>query len=140
VSAVVRPAVGESLPELVIEGVRDEHIQMIALILRDSNPIHFDLDAVRAAGLGERAVNQGGSTMAYVMTMVTTWAGGRGALSSISCRFGGLVVAGDDVVCGGTVTEVAVSAAGSTIATCEVWADVRGGRRAIEGVATVALT
>jgi acyl dehydratase len=112
------------------------HIQVIALILRDSNPIHFDLNAVREAGLGDRAVNQGGTTMAYIMTMLAEWAGGREAITSISCRFRGVVHAGDTVECAGTVTHVEPTDAG-TLVTCQVWADVRGGRRAIEGTATV---
>jgi acyl dehydratase len=136
-SAPVVPSVGDSLPVHVVRDVKDAHIQQIALILRDPNPIHFDLEAVQAAGLGDRAVNQGGSTMAYVMTMLTGWAGGRGALRSISTRFRGTVVAGDDVICSGTVTSVRQLDGGAAEVACDVWADVDGGRRAIEGTALV---
>ncbi|HEY9264296.1 MAG TPA: MaoC family dehydratase [Mycobacterium sp.] len=128
--------VGDILPSYVVTDIRAESIQIIALLLRDSNPIHFDLDAVRDAGLGDRAVNQGGASMAYIMTMLTQWAGGRSVIKSISCRFRGTVHADDTVECSGTVTHVETTEAGPLV-TCQVWADVRGGRRAIEGTATV---
>lgn len=129
---------GAPLPALLVKDVRAEDITAVALILRDPNPIHFDLDAVARAGLGDRPVNQGGSTMAYVMNMLIEWAGSRSAIRRISCTFRGNVFAGDDVEVGGTVTAAHDTEAG-VLAECEVWADVVGGSRAIVGTATVLL-
>jgi len=129
--------VGARLPERHITAVNAEHIKQVALILRDSNPIHFDLDAVAKAGLGDREVNQGGSTMAYVLDLVTEWAGSRAALRTVSCSFRSNVFAGDDVVVGGEVTAITEDAAGALVE-CTVWAEANG-RRAIQGSATVAV-
>lgn len=130
------PTVGDELPVQLVQAVREEDIRMMALILRDPNPIHFDLDDVAAAGLGDRAINQGGATMAYVMNLLTEWAGSREALRSIECSFRGNVAAGDDVSVGGRVTAVEPTTDGVLVGV-EVWAEVVGGRRAIAGSATV---
>lgn len=131
-------AVGTELPVVVTESVRADDIKLFALILRDPNPIHFDLEAVRSAGLGERAVNQGGATMAYVANYLADWGGSRAAIRSLNCSFRGNVFAGDDVAVGATVTSVAWSSEGMTVE-CDVWADVVGGRRAISGSAVLFL-
>ncbi|MFE6509473.1 MaoC family dehydratase [Nocardioides sp. NPDC057767] len=137
-TAPVTTAPGSPLPGLLVENVRAEDITTVALILRDPNPIHFDLDAVARAGLGDRPVNQGGSTMAYVMNMLIAWAGSRSAIRRISCTFRSNVFAGDDVEVGGTVTEAHDTDSG-VLVECDVWADVVGGPRAIAGTATVLL-
>lgn len=129
--------VGTRLPERRITAVSPDHIKIVALVLRDSNPIHFDLDAVARAGLGDREVNQGGATMAYVLDLLTEWAGARGALRRIDCSFRVNVFAGDDVLVGGEVTAVTPDGA-DLLVDCDVWAAVDG-RRAIVGSATLAL-
>ena len=129
-------SVGTELSPLRVDAVRRDDIKLMALILRDPNPIHFDLDAVAEAGLGDRAVNQGGATMAYVMNLLTGWAGSRAAIQRIRCEFRGYVFAGDDVEVGGRVTSTRATDAG-TVAEVDVWADVIGGRRAVLGSATV---
>lgn len=129
---------GTIIPAQTVSAVRSEDIAMMALILRDPNPIHFDLAAVVASGLGDRYINQGGSTMAYAMNLLADWAGSRAAIKSIRCSFTGNVFAGDDVQIGGTVQAVR-SENGVTLADCDVWAEVVGGRRAIVGTATVQL-
>jgi acyl dehydratase len=127
---------GAALPPHVIASVREEDIRLVALLLRDPNPIHFDLDAVARAGLGDRAINQGGATMAYVIDYVAAWAGSRQAIRTIECSFRGHVAAGDDVALGGTVTALTPGEEG-VLVDLEVWADVVGGRRAISGTARV---
>ncbi len=127
---------GTELPVRVIESVRDEDIRLVALLLRDPNPIHFDLEAVARAGLGDRAINQGGATMAYVIDYVVAWAGSRDTLRTIECAFRANVAAGDDVALGGCVTSVTPVEDG-VLVDLKVWADVVGGRRAISGTAQV---
>jgi acyl dehydratase len=132
------PAVGDAVPGLRVADIDADKIKIMALILRDPNPIHFDLDAVRAAGLGDREVNQGGVTMAYIVNMLAAWAGSRSAVRTIDCRFSANVFAGDEILVGGTVTGVRPEA-GRYLVECEVWADRADGTRAIGGRATVAL-
>ncbi|PYE12446.1 acyl dehydratase [Williamsia limnetica] len=127
-------AIGTEIPRFQVKAVSGEHIRQMALILRDPNPIHFDLDAVAAAGLGDREINQGGVTMAYIVDMLTAWVGSGAALSGIKCRFRGNVRAGDEVIAGGVVTDISGGAA-----VCDVWADLADGTRVLDGAATVAL-
>ncbi|WP_244975951.1 MaoC/PaaZ C-terminal domain-containing protein [Nocardia huaxiensis] len=128
---------GTPLPERRIDAVNPDHIRIVALVLRDSNPIHFDLGAVARAGLGDREVNQGGTTMAYVLDLLAEWAGTRSALRRIDCSFRANVFAGDDVLVGGEVTAVTEDGSGLLV-DCDVWAEVDG-RRVIAGSATLAL-
>lgn len=130
--------VGAELPRRTVSGVSADHIAIMALVLQDPNPIHWDLDAVRAAGLGDREVNQGGATMAYVTGMLADWAGSRSAVRRITCRFTANVFAGDDVVTGGTVTALE-AVEGGRLVTCDVWADRADGVRAVTGTAEVLL-
>lgn len=99
------PLVGAVLPEWQLAGVRESDIFLTALILRDPNPIHWSRAAVRAAGMGDRHVNQGGATMAYVMNLLQSWVGSRSDVLELSCTFRGNVLAGDPVTVSGTVTE-----------------------------------
>jgi acyl dehydratase len=131
--------VGDTLPERRISSVSPDHIKMVALILRDSNPIHFDLDAVARAGLGDREVSQGGATMAYVLDLLAEWAGSRSALRTISCSFRANVLAGDDVTLSGEVTEVSAHQRGRLV-NCAIWAALPDGRRALQGTATVLIS
>ena len=50
--------------------VEPSAVSRIAQILRDPNPIHFDPNAVRAAGLGVRPINQGPANLAYAVNML----------------------------------------------------------------------
>ncbi|WP_342661546.1 hypothetical protein Rruber_05344 (plasmid) [Rhodococcus ruber] len=127
---------GYDLPTFVVDEVSGEHIRQVALILDDPNPIHFDLAAVAAAGMGTREINQGGSTMAYIVNMLTAWTGSRSALKRIKCRFRDNVRAGDTVTAGGVILEVTGRGA-TRRALCEVWADRGDGRRVIDGTAIV---
>jgi acyl dehydratase len=127
-------AVGTLLPAFVVDEVSGEHIRMLALLLHDPNPIHFDVAAVAAAGLGDREVNQGGATMAYLYDMLIRWTGSRDCVRSLQCRFLANVFAGDTVIAGGVVTAVR-----ALEVDCDLWVDLRNGPRAVSGSATVAL-
>jgi len=130
-------SVGTQIPAFVVEQVSGDHIRMLALLLHDPNPIHFDVAAVTAAGLGDREVNQGGATMAYLYDMLIAWAGSRRCVRSLQCRFLANVFAGDTVVAGGVVTAVR-DEPGAREVDCDVWVDIERGARAVSGSATVA--
>lgn len=98
--------VGAQLPPFVVESVSAEKMKLMAALLQDPNPIHLDPEAVRRLGLGDRVVNQGPANQAYLVNMLTRFAGGPGALREITVRFLGNVHAGDRVECTGRVTAV----------------------------------
>jgi acyl dehydratase len=126
---------GAELPPLVVESVDPEKMKLVAALLRDPNPIHFDAEAVRKAGMGDRVVNQGPINQAYLVNLVIGVAGGPERLRSIAVRFLGNVVAGDRVECRGRVA--AVDEAAGTAA-LEVEARV-GDAPVLAGTAVVAL-
>jgi acyl dehydratase len=124
--------VGQELPGLVIEAVDPEKMKLMAALLRDPNPIHFDADRVRELGMGDRPVNQGPSNLAYLLEMVTRSSGGIPTLRHVAVRYLGNVFAGDRVVCRGRVAEV-----GDGVVTLEIQALVED-RPVLQGTVTVA--
>ncbi|MDL5157396.1 MaoC/PaaZ C-terminal domain-containing protein [Actinomycetospora termitidis] len=83
--------------------VRAEEMKLLALLLRDPNPIHLDADAAAALGFGPAVVNQGPANLAYALThLVRSRPGER--LVAFDARFHATVVAGDVVrpVCDAT--------------------------------------
>lgn len=129
-------AVGDRIPEWRLESVSDARMRLLAAILRDPNPIHWDRDEVARRGLGDRLINQGPTNVGYVCNAILAWAGPR-ALRSLTVRFTANVFDGDTVVAGGEVTGVA-PAGDEVLATCAVWLDRGDGTRAVEGDAVVA--
>jgi acyl dehydratase len=130
-------AVGDSLPPWEMKRVSPERMKLLAAILRDPNPIHWDPAEVARRGLGERTINQGPTNLGYVINMLMAWAG-PASLRHIAARFTANVFSEDCVVAGGTVTALRESS-GERLADCEVWLDRSDGTRAVAAVATVAL-
>lgn len=126
---------GQAVEPLVIESVDAARMKTMAAILGDPNPIHFDVDAVRALGYGDKPINQGPLNMAYLLEMVSRFAGGPDAIVRFSARFLGNVFAGDRVECTGTVAAVDAQAGEAQLA---VTAAV-GERPVLSGTATVRL-
>jgi acyl dehydratase len=130
-----RPEVGDHLPVWELEEVSTERMKVMAAVLRDPNPIHWDREELVARGLPPRLINQGPINLGYVTNMLEAWAG-RGSLRRLEARFTSNVLEGDRVRAGGDVTAVREHA-GRLLADCEVWLDIDGRGRAVEGVATV---
>ena len=133
--SAVRYEVGQQLPPLTIDDVSADKMKLMAAILRDPNPIHFDAAEVRALALGDREVNQGPSNMSYLLNMVTRWSGGVATLRSVAVRFLGNVFAGDSVDCVGTVAAIDDD---TGLVTLDVAARV-GDRVVLQGSVVVAL-
>lgn len=130
--------VGTLIPAWDVDSVDPEKMKVMAALLGDPNPIHFDVAAVKALGMGDRVVNQGPLNMGYVMNMLMAWAGSAECIREIQLRFRGNVVAGDRVRASGTVTAVRDDS-GVRLADCEVVLEVVGGAPALTGTATVAV-
>lgn len=76
--------------------VRADEMKLLALLLRDPNPIHLDPDAAAAVGLGRACVNQGPANLAYALTHATARRPDA-TLTAFDARFRATVVAGDVV-------------------------------------------
>lgn len=130
-------AVGTEVPPLEVT-VDAEKMKVMAALLSDPTPIHFDARALRALGMDERPVNQGPLNMGYLQTMLTRWAGGRDRLLDFRVRFLGNVLAGDVVRGTGVVTAVRDTDQGR-VASCDIALEVVGGAAALAGAAEVLL-
>lgn len=132
-----RPAavVGDEIPPLELR-VDGEKMKVMAALLADPTPIHFDTRALARLGMGDRPVNQGPLNMGYLQTMLARWAGGRDRLLTFRVRFLSNVLAGDVVRAHGTVTDVRETERGR-VATCDIALDVVGGSAALSGSAEV---
>lgn len=124
-------AVGEALPPFEVASVYPAAMQVWARLLHDPNPIHLDVAAVQAAGLGDRRINQGPANLAYILNMLTR-AFPDMCVSATDVRFMANVLEGDRVTAGGTVTAV-----DATSVNCDVWLEVDGRGRALSGTAAL---
>jgi acyl dehydratase len=130
-------SVGMALPQWSLAEVSGERMKLLAAILRDPNPIHWDAGEVARRGLGERTINQGPSNLGYVVNMLMAWAGPT-SLRRLEARFTSNVFEGERVLAGGVVT--AVNEEGhELLVDCDVWLDRGDGTRAVAATATVAI-
>jgi acyl dehydratase len=132
-------AVGDTLPEWVMESVSAQRMKTMAAILRDPNPLHWDRTAVESLplGLGKRTINQGPLGLSYMINMLHAWMGPQ-SIRRIIMRFPQVVLDGDHVVARGTIT--ALGNDGDTpLAQCDIW--LEHGERGVllKGTATVSL-
>lgn len=124
-------AVGDALPPFTIPAVSPDAMKDWAVFLADPNPIHLDVEVVKAKGLGDRLINQGPANVAYMMNMLmTAFPGGR--IEKMDSRFLDNVYAGDSVIASGTVTAIE----GDRI-DCEFTLDVTGRGTVNVGTATI---
>lgn len=126
-------AMGDPIPARVVEEVGTEQMKTMAALLHDPNPIHFDVDAVKSLGMGDRPVNQGPTNLAYVINALVDWSGDVRTIRNVACRFNGNVFAGDHLEAAGVVTDVGDDD-GVTTVECDVWL-VRGEDRVVTGTA-----
>jgi acyl dehydratase len=135
----VNADIGTELPPFVVESVPVEPMKTVAALLRDPNPIHFDVQALQSLGMGDRPVNQGPTNMAYVTNMLIRWAGDPAAVRGLRVRFLGNVLAGDRLVARGVVKGVREEG-GTRLADLDVWLERSEDDRVLDGSAVVALS
>lgn len=128
-------SVGDKLEPFVIESVDPQPMKVMAAILQDPNPIHFDTAVTRELGIGDHPVNQGPTNMTWLLECVSRFAGGPDRIRSFSIRFLGNVFGGDRFEVTGEVTAVD-EAAGEAELTLSATA---AGRPALGGTARIAL-
>lgn len=126
-------AVGDAIAPFTIESVSAEAMKDWAVFLADPNPIHLDVEVVKAKGLGDRVINQGPINVAYMMNMLlAAFPGAR--IETMDARFLDNVYAGDRAVASGRVTAVD----GNRVQ-CEFSLDIEGRGTVNAGTATILL-
>jgi 3-hydroxybutyryl-CoA dehydratase len=128
-------SIGTALKSFRIESVDPEWMKTWAVALHDPNPIHLDVEAVKAKGLGDRVINQGPANLAYMINMLKGAIPGC-AIESLDVRYVDNVFGGDAVEAAGTVTDVSSGAKGQKI-TCDIWLKADARDLVIKGVAVV---
>ena len=132
-------AVGDRIPDWVMDSVCPARMRTMAALLRDPNPLHWDRDAVAALplGLGRRTINQGPLGLSYMINMLHAWAG-PDCLRRIVMRFPQVVLDGEHVVARGEITALRDDN-GETLAECSIWLQHEERGVLLEGTATVVL-
>jgi len=123
--------IGDALPTFVIESVSPEAMKDWAVFLADPNPIHLDVEVVRAKGLGDKVINQGPANVAYIMNMLMAAFPGA-QIEAMESRFLDNVYAGDRLIASGAVTAIE----GRRVS-CDISLTANGERPVISGIATV---
>jgi 3-hydroxybutyryl-CoA dehydratase len=124
-------SVGDMLPPFTIESVSPEAMKQWAVFLADPNPIHLDVEVVKAKGLGDRVINQGPINVAYMMNMLMAAFPGA-KIEAMDSRFLDNVYGGDKALASGKITAVE----GNRIS-CEFTLDVEGRGTVNSGTATL---
>jgi acyl dehydratase len=130
-------AASQELPEWILDAVDPEKMKVLALLLADPNPLHFDPAVAPRLGIAERPVNQGPSNMAMLANLVRS-AFPDGRLTRLSVRLRGSVVAGESVRAHGSVVDRWTTPDGAPALRCEIALDA-GGRTVLAGDAEVVL-
>lgn len=120
-------SIGTPIPT-VSTRVDSGRMKVFSLLTDDPNPIHWDVTAVAALGLGDRLINQGGLNVAYVVNAVAEWAGSPAKIRELKVRFLGNVFEGDEVRAGGTVV-----ATEGNLVTLDVWLERSDGTACLRG-------
>jgi 3-hydroxybutyryl-CoA dehydratase len=128
---------GTDLGPWTVEHVEPDKMKTFAVVLADPNPIHLDPEAVKAAGLGDRVINQGPASFGYVLNMLSKALPGA-TIRELNVRLTANVFGGDRVIARGRVDDVQPDGDGQLVR-CSVWLDINDGRRALRGTATVSL-
>lgn len=124
-------AVGDALPPFIILSASPDAMKHWAVFLADPNPIHLDVDVVKAKGLGDKRINQGPMNVAFMMNMLmAAFPGCR--IASMDSRFLDNVYEGDHLTASGTVTAV-----DGNHVSCEFTLDVAGRGTVNSGTATL---
>ena len=130
-------AIGDRIPEWVMEHVSAARMRTMAAVLRDPNPVHWDPKLVAQLGFGERTINQGPLGLSYMINMLHAWTGPT-SIRRIVMRFPQVILDGEKVTACGEVTGLRAEN-GERLADCRIWLAREGSEPPLEGTATVAL-
>jgi len=119
-----------ALGEWTCPEVPADPMKVLALLLDDPNPLHYDREAARRAGFAER-VNHGPSSIGMLLNIVRR-AFPEGRIVRYDVGLVGSVLAGQTVRASGAVVGREPVAAGERL-TCEVELRVDGGGLALHG-------
>ena len=127
--------VGASLP-IVELGPMDRFDYIpIALILRDTNPLHLDRVYAQERGLSD-VVQQGPLNQAYLYRYFASWLHDPWDLVATKMRLAANVFPDDVLQCGGEIVELSEAPGGGGLVSCAVWQRNQDGQIILKGEAS----
>ncbi|HXG20796.1 MAG TPA: MaoC/PaaZ C-terminal domain-containing protein [Methylomirabilota bacterium] len=109
----------------------------VAVILRDTNPLHLDRVYARERGLPD-VVQQGPLNESYLYRFLTEWLHQPWDIRKTKIRFAANVFPGDLLTCGGTITRKHREN-GEPRVDCQIWQQNQKGEKILVGEATFTL-
>lgn len=125
--------VGDTLTPFSINA-SPEAMKDWAVFLHDPNPIHLDVEVVKAKGLGDRVINQGPANVAYIINMLLSHFPSC-SIENMESRFIDNVYGDEQVETNGSITEISEDN-GSLLISCDIGLK-SDGRDVITGNAVV---
>ena len=113
----------------------------VAIILRDTNPLHLDRVYAQERGLPD-VVQQGPLNETFLYRFLTDWLHHPWDIRKTKLRFAANVFPGDMLTCGGVVTRTYHADAEPTnepLVDCEIWQRNQKGENILTGEATFTL-
>jgi acyl dehydratase len=126
--------VSMALPSVELNRMDRYDFIPIALILRDTNPLHLDRVYAQERGLPD-VVQQGPLNQAYLYRYFTSLLHDPWDLVATKMRFAANVFPDDILTCGGKVLALVPEEAGGGIVTCAVWQRNQRGETILKGEA-----
>jgi acyl dehydratase len=132
--------IGDEMPALVKEPIKQIQLTRYAGASGDFNPIHQDAAFAKSAGMGD-VFAHGMLSMGFVAQSVTDWLG-VGSVQKVGVRFAALVRLGDVITCRGKVVAKRPAkevGRGQGVVDLELWAENQKGEKVVTGKATAAV-
>ena len=95
---------GEDIPSVVIDGVRGDDMKLIAALLQDPYPVHFDPKAAEEHGYPD-LLNQGPANLSFLLQPVLNACESPTDLRGFDTRYESMVFAGETVEATATVAD-----------------------------------
>ncbi len=121
-------SVGDALPTLT-KKVRLPDMMAYGAATCDFARIHYDASYAQSQGLPSPVVD-GQMLGAFLAQLVQDWAGPRAFLQSLNFRNSGMVLPGEVLTCGGSVTSIRQDN-DRTLVDCDLWIDNQKGERVV---------
>ncbi|WP_435361840.1 MaoC family dehydratase [Haloarchaeobius sp. DFWS5] len=128
---------GDSLPDRTVEDVDATDMKLIAAILQDPYPVHYDPQASSALGFPGR-LNQGPANLSYIFQCVYDVLASPGDLRSFESSYHDMVFEDETVTASATVADKRIED-GDGLVTFEVTLTKEDGSVAVDGTVTARL-
>ena len=129
---------GMEIPLLTKQKIDRVQLVKYAGASGDYNPLHYDEDFAKAAGMPNGCIAHGMLSMGFVGQLVSDWVSPGGRLKAFGVRFTSMTDMKDEVTCKGRVVRT-WQENGENLVECEVTSETQRGNVTTKGQAVVAL-